>query len=163
MRQLYLGSKLVMALPMNRAEYNTYRGWELPANENGADLGYLVEYTDSLRPNHEKHAGYISWSPKEEFDRAYRSISAGLPFPLAIEALKKGLAIARYSWSGTPMRVYLVPANKYPAVTATAKAAFGEQPVPYNAYLALIQPDFTVSVWTPSCGEILAEDWYIVT
>ena len=31
----YLGVKQIKASPMTRAEYNTYRGWELPSNENG--------------------------------------------------------------------------------------------------------------------------------
>lgn len=69
MRQ-YIGTKIVSAQPMTRAEYNAYRGWELPANEDGADAGYLVEYHDGGKPNDDRHAGYISWSPAEQFERA---------------------------------------------------------------------------------------------
>lgn len=67
----YVGTKQVIATPMNRLAYNEYRGWQLPDNENGADEGYLVEYTDGGAPNDPRHAGYISWSPKEQFDNAY--------------------------------------------------------------------------------------------
>jgi len=74
MTQHYVGTKQVIATPMNRLAYNEYRGWQLPANENGADEGYLVEYTDGGAPNDPRHAGYISWSPKEQFDNAYLSI-----------------------------------------------------------------------------------------
>ena len=35
----YIGTKLISAKPMGRAGYNTYRGWELPDNENGDDGG----------------------------------------------------------------------------------------------------------------------------
>ena len=70
--QRHIGTKIVTATPMTRLQYNVYRGWDLPANENPDDEGYLVEYTDGGKPNHEKHAGYISWSPKEQFDNAYR-------------------------------------------------------------------------------------------
>lgn len=74
MRQHYIGTKLVIALAMTRLTYNQYRGWELPANEDGNDDGYLVEYTDGGAPNHPDHAGYISWSPKAQFDAGYVSI-----------------------------------------------------------------------------------------
>ena len=39
----YIGTKLIRALPMTRAAYNEFRGWQLPADENGDDAGYLVE------------------------------------------------------------------------------------------------------------------------
>lgn len=68
----FIGTKEILAKPMTRLEYNKYRGWELPNDENGADEGYLVEYIDSPNSNHEDHKGYISWSPKEVFDKAYR-------------------------------------------------------------------------------------------
>jgi hypothetical protein len=67
----YIGTKVVNAKPMNRADYNTLRGWELPANEDGADEGYLVEYTDKLDGQVEGFAGYVSWSPADVFERAY--------------------------------------------------------------------------------------------
>lgn len=70
----YRSHKEVYATPMNRADYNIYRGWELPADENGADEGYLVEYVDGGKPNHPGHAGYISWSPKEQFDNGYTEV-----------------------------------------------------------------------------------------
>lgn len=70
----YIGTKIVLALAMTRLAYNEYRGWSLPADENGADDGYLVEYTDGGAPNHPDHAGYISWSPKAQFDAGYVSV-----------------------------------------------------------------------------------------
>lgn len=68
----YIGTKVIQAWAMTRAAYNAYRGWALPGNEKGDDEGYLVEYTDGGAPNDNRHAGYISWSPKEQFDNAYR-------------------------------------------------------------------------------------------
>ena len=73
--QIYLGTKLIKASPMNRRDYNSYRGWEVPADENPEDEGFLVEYMDGGKANHPAHAGYISWSPKEVFERAYRAIT----------------------------------------------------------------------------------------
>ena len=60
MPQKYIGTKLINAEPMTRAEYNVFRGWELTADENGADEGYLVEYLDGGKPNTTTHAGYVS-------------------------------------------------------------------------------------------------------
>lgn len=68
----YTGTKVVLGTPMNRLAYNQYRGWELPADENGDDEGYLVEYLDGGKANHPDHKGYISWSPKDVFERAYK-------------------------------------------------------------------------------------------
>jgi hypothetical protein len=69
--QHYTGTKQLKAMPMTRLDYNVYRGWSLPADENGADDGYLVEYTDGGAPNHPAHTGYVSWSPKAQFEAAY--------------------------------------------------------------------------------------------
>lgn len=60
----YIGTKLIEAEPMTRGDYNKYRGWTIPADENPADEGYLVRYSDS----------YVSWSPKEVFDKAYLAV-----------------------------------------------------------------------------------------
>ena len=58
----YIGTKMIKARPMNRGDYNKYRGWNIPKDENPADEGYLVKYSD----------GYESWSPKKQFEEAYR-------------------------------------------------------------------------------------------
>lgn len=60
----YMGFKLIKAEPMNRGEYNKYRGWTIPEDENPLDEGYLVKYNDD----------YVSWSPKEVFEKAYMEV-----------------------------------------------------------------------------------------
>lgn len=159
---LYIGAKLIRAQAMSRAEYNAYRGWTLPADENGEDAGYLVEYLDGGQSNHPNHVGYISWSPADVFDRAYRPTS-GLSFGMAIEALKLGEKVARAGWNGAGQFVYLVPASSYQAQTSIAKAYFGaDAMVPYRAYLALKTAQGDVATWAPSCSDALADDWQIV-
>jgi hypothetical protein len=159
----YIGTKRVQAWPMSRGAYNQYRGWGAPAGEDQSVDGYLVEYLDGGKPNDARHPGYISWSPKEQFDAAYRPCSA-MTFGLALEALKRGERVARAGWNGKGMFAYLVPANSYPAQTGAAKAFFGEVGmVPYNAYFALKGADDTVSTWAPSGSDALAEDWLIVS
>jgi hypothetical protein len=158
----YIGTKLVRMQPMTRGEYNDFRGWTVPDNENPEDEGYLVEYLDGGKPNTPHYAGYVSWSPKAQADAAYRP-TEGLTFGLAIEALKKGLRVARAGWNGKGMFVYFVPAASYPVQTGAAKAHFGEgSMVPYNAYLALKGVDDTVSTWVPSVTDCLADDWAII-
>lgn len=67
--------KLVAATPMSRQDYNDYRGWILPGDECGTDEGYLVEYLDGGESNHPAHKGYISWSPKAQFDNGYTEVT----------------------------------------------------------------------------------------
>ena len=70
----YVGTKKLKAIPMNKEEYCQYRQWEVPLNENPKEEGYLVEYLDGGKPNDERHLGYISWSPKDVFEKAYKLI-----------------------------------------------------------------------------------------
>lgn len=69
----YTGTKTVMATPMTRGEYNALRGWEVPADENPADPGYLVQYENDSKANVEGFDGYVSWSPQRPFEEAYRA------------------------------------------------------------------------------------------
>ena len=57
----YIGTKIIKAEPMNLGDYNNYRGWTIPEDEDPEREGYLVKYPDD----------YVSWSPKEIFEEAY--------------------------------------------------------------------------------------------
>ena len=158
----YIGTKIIRAMPMTRLAYNEMPGRTMPADENPDDEGYLVEYQDGGEPNVEGFAGYVSWSPAEQFEKAYRS-TTGLTFGQAIEALKAGKKVARIGWNGSGQFVYLVPAASYPAQTGISKAYFGaDAMVPYRAYLALKTAQGDVAIWAPSCSDSLAEDWQII-
>lgn len=67
----YTGTKTIMATPMTRGEYNALRGWEIPADEDPSDPGYLVQYENDSKANVEGFDGYISWSPQKPFNLAY--------------------------------------------------------------------------------------------
>lgn len=67
----YLGVKLIEAEPMSLGDYNDFKGWVIPPDEDPKSEGYKVKYSDD----------YISWSPKEEFEKYY--------FPLADPEGKK--------------------------------------------------------------------------
>jgi len=55
----YIEVSLVDAYPMTREEYNNFRGWQIPKDENPMDDGYLVQH-----PNN-----YVTWSPKDVFEK----------------------------------------------------------------------------------------------
>lgn len=55
----YISTQIINAAPMTRGEYNIYRGWKLPKNENPIDAGYLVQ---NLEFNSQ------SWIPKQQFE-----------------------------------------------------------------------------------------------
>jgi hypothetical protein len=162
----YIGTKIIKAKPTNRADYNSFRGWQLPENENGADDGYLVEYTDGGKPNVEGYLGYVSWSPKEQFERAYRPTD-NMNFGLAIEALKNGHKVARRGWNGKNMFLVYVPSTPNcefkegsPYMKALNKASAIANINPHiDMYTATgeFQPG-----WLASQTDMLADDWMIV-
>lgn len=160
--QKFIGTKLIEAVVMTRLEYNEYRGWELPADEDGNDPGMLVEYIDGGAGNHPNHVGYISWSPLEVFDKAYRPVK-GLPFSLAIEAALKGKRIARQGWNGKGMFVYAVPPNSYEAQTEAGHSIAENGMVNCGGYMAM-KPAYGPIVvgWLASQSDMFADDWEIL-
>lgn len=151
----YIGTKIIKAKPMTRGEYNYYRGWNTPENENPEDNGYLVEYSD----------GYQSWSPEKQFKDAYRECD-NMTFGLAIEAMKHGLKVARSGWNGKGMFVVYqkgypdgIPCNKN---TAEAWGMNEGDLFKCNPYLQIKNVDGSHSMWVPSIGDVLAEDWIII-
>ena len=168
----YIGVKEIKARPMNRADYNIYRGWKLPDDEDGADEGFLVEYIDGGKSNHPSHEGYISWSPKDIFERAYRE-TAGLTFGLAIEAMKLGKKVARAGWNGKDMYVVMMPALQLPPHNTqepgakvndrTAKFIGDDQPLNCQPYCAMFNAQKEwIPGWLASQSDMLSEDWFIV-
>lgn len=168
---LFIGTKLIKATAMNRLEYNKYRGWELPLDENPEDEGFLVEYMDGGKANHPNHRGYISWSPKDVFERAYRP-STGLDFGVALQALKAGHRVARAGWNGKGMWLALSGAlggRRIPAASFWNKhnAEYAAQTIDGSAN---VLPCITMKTaggeilmgWLASQTDMLAEDWYVL-
>lgn len=166
----YIGTKLIRATPMSREDYNTLRGWTVPADENPTDAGYLVEYLDGGKPNHASFNGYISWSPAEQFEAAYRP-STGLNFGLALEALKAGKRVARAGWNGKGMWLSL-------SCNGTREVAAENFWSPHNAEFARacggsakVLPSITMKTatneilmgWNATQVDMLADDWCIIS
>ena len=157
----FIGMKLIKAKPMARGQYNDYRGWELPENEDGSDQGMLVEYANGGEPNHPGHEGYISWSPLDVFENAYKS-TRRLNFSMALEELKAGRKVWRKAWDSKGMWLILVPGTNAvrPVVgTPYSKAGLTEQ-TDINPHIDMytaagnMQPG-----WLASQPDMLAEDW----
>ena len=160
--QKYIGTKRLKATPMTRGDYNKYRGWNCPKDENPDDTGYMVEYQDGGVSNHLNHEGYISWSPTNVFELAYRPIQC-LTFGEAIEALKVGLKVAREGWNGKNMFLFLVGGSTFKVNRPPLLDIYPEgTEINYHAHIDMHTADGTIVPWLASQTDVLAEDWLIV-
>ncbi len=161
--QNYYGTKNINAEPMTRLDYNNFRGWDLPDNENGSDEGYLVEYTDGGKANTPHYKGYISWSPKEQFENAYQK-SGEMSFGHALEALEAGLKVARNGWNGKGMFLFLVNGSTFKVNRPPLLGIYEEgTEINYHAHVDMKTADNKVVPWLCSQTDMLAKDWCIVT
>lgn len=156
----YIGTKIVHAEPAWRVSAGDFKNvihpksYAVPENRTGQtwEDGYKVVYPD----------GYVSWSPKEVFEEAYRETN-GMPFGLAIEAAKKGKKIARSGWNGKGMYVFLADGVEF-HTDADISEFEGSADGVYVADMLVLrtaqgnmQPG-----WLASQADMLADDWYIV-
>jgi hypothetical protein len=164
----YIGTKLINATPMTRLEYNNFRGWALPDDENGDDEGYLVEYIDGGKASTESYDGYVSWSPKDVFNRAYKPVE-GMSFGDAIAMLKNGKKVARKGWNGKGMWLILVPGseNIKPVAGTPYSRAGLTQEIQILPHIDMYTVDSTgrramLPGWLASQTDMLSEDWVLV-
>ena len=151
----------VEAEPMTRGDYNKKRGWELPANENPDDEGYIVSYPD----------GYVSWCPKAQFEAAARPCD-GMTFGMAVEAMQRGKKVARWGWNGKGMFLWLKPETQIKAEWCKDEMLKGLVEENGGEILGLgticmYTHDSTgrkaiLSGWIASQTDILSEDWMVV-
>jgi len=162
---LFIGTKVIKAKPMNRSHYNTYRGWLLPADEDGSDEGYLVEYLDGGEPNHPDHQGYISWSPKEQFENAYKNVNTGVSFGHAIEMMMQGFKVARLEWnlSDDHYVIYVPGTESVRPVAGTPYSRAGiTSDININPHFDSKYGDTMVVGWTPTQADMMSQDWVAV-
>lgn len=161
----YIGTKVVNAMPMTILDFNELLGHTYPEHEKNCD-GYLVEYPDS-KPNTEYYAGYISWSPKEQFEAAYTETENGFSFGLAIEAMRHGRKVSRHGWNGKGQFLFYVDGS-----TAKIERKIGMLYVPnlmptfdyieYAPHIDIFNAQGQIVPWLASQGDMLAMDWHIV-
>ena len=158
----FIGTKRLLAKPMSRGEYNTYRQWPMPSDENADDKGYLVEYLDGGKPNMDGHAGYVSWSPADQFENAYNHVNA-MTFGHAVEMLKAGKNVARAGWNGKNMFLFLVPGSIFNVNRAPLLGIYevGTE-ICYRSHIDMKTADDTVVPWVASQTDVLADDWMVI-
>jgi hypothetical protein len=131
MTHRYIGTKEITA-------------WE---QEKDGQPGYAVKYAD----------GYISWSPKEVFEAAYRVAEGSeqrLTFGDAIHFLKAGHRVARTGWNGKGMWLEQQVPDEHSKMTLP--------------YLYLNYPADAINTpgarvpWLASQTDVLAEDWVVL-
>lgn len=156
MTELYIGTKLINAVLMTRQEYNDFRGWELPADEDGADEGYLVEYLDGGKANTEAYAGYVSWSPLTVFEQAYKP-AGNWGFGQALEMLKLGKKLQRAGWNGKGMYLFHVTGNCWDFTTCVS----GVDNLETAPFICMKTANDELVPWLASQTDILASDWQV--
>lgn len=154
----YIGTKVVNAIPMTRLAYNVFRGWQLPADENGADEGFLIEDKNGTA-NTASYSGYVSWLPEAEFNRTYVEMKT-FDFGSAISALKSGLKVARTGWNekGLWLELHQPTGDDYmtlPYIFMVYPSTPASETAPANHINARVP-------WLASQTDMLATDWSVV-
>ena len=120
----FIGTKIVEAEPLS----------------NMGSPGYKVEYED----------GYVSWSPQNAFDAAYRRIDS-MSFGIALEAMRKRYKVMRKGWNGGGMYLEIQVPDKHSKMT--------------HPYLFITVPGCKEGIrrlpWQPAQVDLFSEDWQI--
>ena len=152
----YIGVKIINAMPMIKSEaYGeglVRQDGRITTSEGEEIDGYKVIYEDN----------YVSWSPKEIFELAYRPTN-GMTFGLAIEALKKGYKVARKGWVEKDMFLFLVPGSKFKVNRPPLLGIYEDgTEISYHPHIDMKTAQGDIVPWTASQSDILVEDWVIV-
>ena len=145
----YIGVKMIEAEPMTFAEFEE-KEYVLACEDKGRTDGYKVVYED----------GYVSWSPRDVFDKAYRRVD-GMSFGLAIEAMKKGFKVQRKGWNGKGQ--YIELAMKVSYMNPDGKVVNVDHEQMGNVAVAFVGTSGVQLGWLASQADMLSEDWQTVS
>lgn len=137
----YIGMKLVEAEPCP--------AWKDAGEHKTGDPGYRVRYPD----------GYISWSPKDVFEAAYRPVKH-MNFGIAIEAAKRGEKIRRRGWNGKNQYVELASGISY--TSSAGDTVNADHAAIGNQAFAFVGTSGVQMGWLASQADMLADDWETV-
>jgi hypothetical protein len=140
----------------------TYIGVKLvqaePETKNGED-GYKVVYPAEFgKPE------YVSWCPKNVFEAHNFETEGGLPFGVALKAMRNGKKIARKGWNGKGMYIYLQPGSVINGKKDGRNPVLREMDdVTINPHIDMKAVDGSIVIgWLASQTDMLMDDWYIV-
>lgn len=144
---VYVGTRKVTAMDITLGEYNQRRGWDIPANEDPEEQGYIITLEN----------GDTTYQRKDAFDETYK-VNGALSYSSALEYLKKGYIIARSGWNGKNMFVGMLTQTTDVILDINgARHLFGasKNMVLFNLQKGSYDP------WVASSSDTLAEDWFI--
>ena len=131
-----------------------------------ADIAYFAKGWEGARGCRIENQCAIEYGIGTIEDYANSSLEHGYNFGTALEIVRHGGKIARKGWNGKGMFVVYqkgypqgIPCNKQ---TAEAWGINEGDLFKCNPYLQIKQVDGSHSMWVPSIGDVLAEDWTIV-
>ena len=149
----YLGFLAVNAKPMTRQEYNDLCGWTLSDDQDGDDVGYLVQ---------DQVTEHIDWQSKAVFNKIFRN-NGNITFSDALEVMKRGGRVSRSGWNGKGMFIFLVPGSTFQVNREPLMSILGEgTTVHYHGHVDMRTADGMIVPWLCSQTDMLAEDWSIV-
>lgn len=81
-------------------------------------------------------------------------------FGQALELLNKSSKVHRESWNGKNQFLFLVPGSKFKVNRPPLLGIYPEgTEITYRPHVDIKTTDGSVFPWTPSQGDMLAEDW----
>ena len=153
----YISTKTIQAKPMTRGDYNLYRGWKIPDNEDPNENVYFIKRYD----------GYETWMSKETFENNYKGTEEILKeegveatnefdFGFALEQLKQGKKVARSGWNGKGMYLFIAYGDDL------SSCLFKEELTCCDSICMKTAQETIVVGWLASQTDMLAEDWEVV-
>lgn len=80
-----------------------------------------------------------------------------MDFSRALDALKFGKTVSRKGWNGSDQYLVIVQPHEYNPSTQELPAGSNKSP-----WIAIMTTNHTISPWTPSTGDLFANDWVVV-
>ena len=151
----YVRFHIVEAVSMTRHEFDNLKNQE---HSKPDEDGYKVTYPD----------GYVSWCPKAQFEEAGRELEAdGIPFGMAIEAMKKGRRVARKGWNGKGMYLWLLPKAEVKKEWCKDQRLIevmgdGDIVQCLGSIRMRTATGEVLTGWLASQTDMLADDWYVL-
>jgi len=172
-------TRTVKATVMTLGDYNSKRGWTIPANEDPLTEGYFIEDSDD---------GGVTWVTKEFYNKYAQEVVEGIvpskSFKIeqhdrlrqeigsigdAESALDEGKLVYRSGWNGKGMFI----AKQIPAVIGTdiipkmqslpqsAKDVLidRDQSISYENQMLIVNANGKANSWVPSSSDFFAKDW----
>ena len=84
-------------------------------------------------------------------------------FSDALNGLKFGWRMTRDGWNGKGLFVFLVPGSQFKVSRPPLLGIYPEgTEINYNPHIDIRTADGSISTWTPTNADILAEDWTVL-